>query len=443
MTQSSANSTPEPTRLALLYRVSQAFNSTLDLDQVLETVMDEVITAMHAERGFLMLREPDGRLTFRAARGMDQQTVEQPEFQVSRGIVERVAQEGQPLLTSNAMDDQRLSGRESVNILGLRAVLCVPLLLKGKNIGVVYVDNRLRAGIFSPADMELLTAIAASAAVAIENARLYQVAVEKGRLERELQVARDLQTSLLSRETPQLPGWEFAADWQPAREVAGDFYDFISLSGDLAKVPVNQRLTRPLQGPRHARLGIVIADVADKGMPAAIFMALTRSTVRASLSSAATPAAGLAHANRLVCADSTEGMFVTLFYAELDTEAGQLTYVNCGHNPALFYQAARGELTRLMPTGAALGIEADLPFTEQTVHLETGDLVVMYTDGFTEAIEASMEQFGEERLQAVVRENAHRAPAEMITALRAALQAFAGTLPPFDDRTIVVLKRSG
>jgi sigma-B regulation protein RsbU (phosphoserine phosphatase) len=176
-------------------------------------------------------------------------------------------------------------------------------------------------------------------------------------------------------------------------------------------------------------------------MPAALFMALTRSTVRASLSGAPTPAAGLAHANRLVCADATEGMFVTLFYAELDSEAAQISYVNCGHNPALLYQAATQELTRLMPTGAALGIEVDMPFAEQTVHLETGDLVVMYTDGFTEAIDTAMEQFGEERLQDVVRESAHRAPAEIIAALRAALDAFAGTLPPFDDRTIVVLKK--
>jgi sigma-B regulation protein RsbU (phosphoserine phosphatase) len=436
LTQLPANPPAEPARLALLYRVSQAFNSTLDLDQVLDTVMDEVIASVRAERGFLMLREPDGHLTFRAARGMDQHTLAQPEFQVSRGIVERVAKEGRPLLTSNAMDDDRLSGRESINILGLRAVLCVPLVLKGTAIGVVYVDNRLRAGIFSPADMELLAAIAANAAVAIENARLYQVAVEKGRLERELQVARDVQTSLLPRGTPQVPGWEFAAHWQPAREVAGDFYDFVPLSGDLAKCQES------LQGPGHPRLGIVIADVADKGMPAALFMALTRSTVRASLISAATPAAGLAHANRLICADAAEGMFVTLFYAELDPKTAQLTYVNCGHNPPVFYQAASGELTRLMPTGIVLGVEEDTTLEEKTIRLEPGDLVVMYTDGFTEAIDKASEQFGEGRLQAVVRENSRRPPAEIIAALQEALAAFAGTLPPFDDRTIVVIKKS-
>jgi sigma-B regulation protein RsbU (phosphoserine phosphatase) len=435
LSQSPELPTQEPSRLALLYRVSQAFNSSLELDQVLDTVMDEVIAAVHAERGFLMLREPDGRLVFRVARGIDQHTVERPEFQVSRGVVERVAREGRPLLTSNAMSDEWLSGRESVNILGLRAVLCVPLLLKGTPVGVVYVDNRLQAGIFSPADLELLTAIAASAAVAIENARLYRVAVEKGRMERELQVAREVQVSLLPRETPQIPGWEFAANWQPAREVAGDFYDFVPLVRSPASVSEHS------EGCPGC-LGIVIADVADKGMPAALFMALTRSTVRASLTSAPSPQAGIEQANRLVCADAADGMFVTLFYAQLDPTSGDLVYVNSGHNPPLFYQAASGEIARLMPTGMALGIEEDAPFVARTIRLESGDFVLMYTDGFTEAIDAGMEQFGEGRLQAVVRENCQRAPAEIVQALQKALEAFAGTLPPFDDRTIVVVKRT-
>src|SRR3990172_516506 len=201
---------PSVDRLALLYRVSQTFNSTLDLDEVLNRVMDEVIAATRAERGFLMLRDASGQLAARAARGMDQRTVEDPRFQVSRGVVELVAREGRPQLTSDAQADARLTIRESVGMLGLRSILCVPLQHKGATLGVIYVDNRLQAGIFRPDDLELLTAIASSAAAAIENARLYQVAVEKGRLERELQVAREVQAGLLPRDTPRLPGWEFA-----------------------------------------------------------------------------------------------------------------------------------------------------------------------------------------------------------------------------------------
>jgi len=145
----------------------------------------------------------------------------------------------------------------------------VPLQLKGATRGVIYADNRLQAGIFTQADLELLSAIASSAAIAIENARLYQVAVEKGRMERELQVAREVQTSLIPRRTPDVDGWDFAARWKPALEVSGDFYDFI---------------------PADGRLGIVIADVSDKGMPAALFMALSRSIVRASVTPLHPPA---------------------------------------------------------------------------------------------------------------------------------------------------------
>src|SRR5512143_651728 len=218
---------PSADRLALLYRISQDFNSSLDLDEVLNRVIDEVITAVRAERGFLMLRDTAGQLRFRVARGIDRNTIEQPQFQVSRSVISRVAEEGRALLTSNAQDDVSLKMQRSVAVLGLRAILCVPLQLKGTLLGVIYVDNRLQSGVFYPDDLDLLTAIAASAATAIENARLYRLAVEKGRMERELQMARDLQSSLLPRETPQLAGWDFAAYWQPARQVSGDFYDFI------------------------------------------------------------------------------------------------------------------------------------------------------------------------------------------------------------------------
>lgn len=150
-------------RLTLLYRVSQTFNSSLDLDEVLNRVMDEVIAVTRAERGFLMLRDSGGELAFRAARGMDQRTLNAPEFQISRGLVDRVARDGQPVLMSDAQSDDSLKARASVVLLGLRSVLCVPLQIKGNTLGVVYVDSRVRAGIFTQADLELLTAIASSA----------------------------------------------------------------------------------------------------------------------------------------------------------------------------------------------------------------------------------------------------------------------------------------
>ncbi|MFQ6101982.1 MAG: PP2C family protein-serine/threonine phosphatase [Anaerolineae bacterium] len=411
---------PSGDRLALLYRLSQTFNSSLDLDEVLNRVMDEVIAVTRAERGFVMLREADGTLVFRVARGMDQNTIDDPQFHISRGVAERVAREGQPILTSDAQSDDRFSMRRSVKVLGLRSILCVPLRIKDKVSGVVYVDNRLQAGIFAPADRELLVAIASSAAIAIENARLYEVAVETGRLERELQMAYEVQAELLPRETPQVPGWEFAARWQPAREVAGDYYDFI---------------------PGHGgQLGLVIADVSDKGMPAALFMALTRSIVRASVNRAPSPADGIAHANRLICADSTGGMFVTLFYALLNAETGEITYVNAGHNPPLLCRADQDHLTELTRTGMALGVVEDTPFEQRALRLNPGDFILLYTDGVTDATDAHGQDFGMERLQRVVLDHRHAPAADVMAVLERAIGDFASSAAPFDDVAMVVMR---
>ncbi|MEJ2558851.1 MAG: SpoIIE family protein phosphatase [Anaerolineae bacterium] len=407
-------------RLTLLYHLSQTFNSSLDLDEVLNRVMDEIIAAMGAERGFVMLHEDDGGLVFRAARGIDQKTIDEPQFHISRSVVEEVAREGQPLLTSDAQRDSRFSSSQSVRGLRLRSILCAPLKIKDRISGVVYVDNQLRAGIFTEADLELISAIASSAAIAIENARLYQVAIEKGRLERELQVAREVQSSLIPLQTPDIAGWDFAARWKPARQVSGDFYDF---------VPVDQRL------------GIVIADVSDKGMPAALFMALSRSIIRASVTSTRSPAEDIDQANRLICADSADSMFVTLFYAQLDPQTGEVVYVNAGHNPPLLYRANEDELIELTRTGMVLGLFETVDFEQRTVQLDPADFILLYTDGVSEAMDAHNREFGRERLRRVLLDNC-QAPAEDVAeAIEQALTAFTGEAAPSDDITFVIARR--
>ncbi|HLF88610.1 MAG TPA: GAF domain-containing protein [Anaerolineales bacterium] len=171
--------------LALLFRLTKIFNSSLHLETVLNQVMDETIAAVRAERGFIMLRDERGRLEFQTARGMSRETIDHPEFEVSRSVVETVARTGEAVFTSDAQEDARFLRRTSVIGLGLRSILCVPLQVMDIVTGVMYVDNRLQAGIFKEADLELLTSIASSAAVAIENARLYQVALEKARMEKD------------------------------------------------------------------------------------------------------------------------------------------------------------------------------------------------------------------------------------------------------------------
>lgn len=422
MTSSSAASgSLNASRLELLYRVSQSFNSSLDLDDVLNRVIDEVVNTTHAERGFLMLTDPTGGLVFHVARGIDHATIHAPASQVSWGVIEQVATKGQPLLTSNAQDDTRLNERVSVFLLGLRAVLCVPLLYNQQTVGVIYVDNRIQTGIFTPADLEMLNSIAASAAVAIENARLYQVAVEKGRLDRELQLARNVQTSLLPHKPPSVPGWDFAARWTPAREVAGDFYDFLQISPDC--------------------LGLIIADVSDKGMPAALYMALTRSLVRASTRYTATPAEAIAQANQLICGDSAYGMFVTLFFARLNCTTGELTYVNAGHNPPLLFSQSTGAILRLTRTGIALGVVDDAEYEQRSIRISPGDSILFYTDGLTEAHGSDGEDFGETRLTDLFHKGQALPADTLITALLSAIETYAQTTAPADDMTVFVVKR--
>ncbi|MEK7323840.1 MAG: SpoIIE family protein phosphatase [Chloroflexota bacterium] len=253
--------------------------------------------------------------------------------------------------------------------------------------------------------------------------------IEKEKLEHELHVAREVQASLLPRTAPQLPGWEFVARWQPAREVSGDFYDFIPLPA--AHPP-------PASAPNW---GLVIADVSDKGMPAALFMALTRSIVRASVTGVRSPADCITQANRLVCADAAQGMFVTLFYAQLDPATGDLTYVNAGHNPPWLYRAEDDQWTELTRTGMALGMFQAHVLTQNILRLNAGDLLFMYTDGLTDVTNRQGQRFETEQLRRVVHASRRAPAAEMAARLDEAVSRFSGGHTPFDDITFVVAKR--
>lgn len=408
-------------RFDLLYQLSQTFNSSLDLTEVLDRVMDEVVKALKAERGFIALQNKNGELEFRSARGLDQTAIEQPEFEISRGVVEEVAKTGVGVCISDAQLDTRFQTRHSVVDLKLRSILCVPLKLKENILGVIYVDNRIMAGIFNENELELLIAIASSAATAIENARLYEVAIEKGRMERQLQMAYRVQSSLLPEEMPQVPGWEFAACWKPAREVSGDFYDFIPESDEGLK--------------------LVIADVTDKGMPAALFMALTRSIVRASIDQSISLAEGITRANYLICNDSSLDMPVTLFACQLDLKTGQLVYVNAGHNPPLFYNAQERKFYYLSRTGMFLGFDEEANYSQKEIQLLPEDLIVCYTDGVLDAINRLGEAFELDRFLAVINENVTNSASDLLVVIEKTLIEFIGEVLPYDDLTVLIIKR--
>lgn len=421
--QMAATNQPQHTtdRLALLYRLSQDFNSSLDLNEVLDRVIDEVIKTLNAERGFIMLYEADGRQTFSVARGPDRQTIDQPQDQISQSVVDKVVGSGQPILTSDAQADSRFNMRQSVLLLGLRSILCVPLKVKEEVRGVVYADNRFEVGIFTPADLDLLSAIASIAAIAVENARLYQMAVEKGRMQRELQLAAEMQSSFLPQSVPQVPGWQFAAHWQPAREVAGDYFDFIPISDDA--------------------LGLVIADVTDKGAPAALFMVFTNSVIRGAVHAGSPPAESIRSANRRICDKSTNAMFVSLFYCALSFSTGAAAWVNAGHNPPLHYSAASDSFDKLTRSGMVLGIDPDAAYEQHGLSIAPGDFLLLYTDGIIDAMDAAGREFGMARLEELVHAHRLETAAEIVARLQSAVSAHTGDITPVDDVTILLVKR--
>ena len=407
-------------RLETLYQVSQAIGSTLNLEEILNVVIDQVTSVTEAERGFLMLGEGFDDLSFQVARAMDQRTIESPEFQVSMGVVERVAKEGKPVLTDDAQSETWLTGRASVSSLKLRSIMCVPLKVKGKSIGLVYVDNRMQAGIFTPNDLELLQAVANTAAVAIENAKLHQLEVQQARIDRELEVARQIQSSLIPLRAPEIHGFDIGARWRSAREVAGDFYDFI---------------LRP-----NGEMAVVIGDVTDKGVPAAFFMALARTTIRASLMTDAPAETCITNANQLICADSSSGMFVTFYYLGLKPGEQTVTTVSAGHNPPIMLNAASEELETFPGGSLPLGIEVDQEYKQVSLKVAEGDLILLYTDGVTDAINAKSEFFRISRLSDVLGRCITKNADEVLEEIEGSVNAFMGDTPQFDDLTMVAVK---
>ncbi|MFA5269139.1 MAG: SpoIIE family protein phosphatase [Methanoregula sp.] len=250
---------------------------------------------------------------------------------------------------------------------------------------------------------------------------LKRTTAEKERMLKELEIAKGIQQSFLPDAAPEIPGFDLEGRNIPALEVGGDFYDFIPLDLD--------------------HWGLVIADVSGKGVPAALFMALSRTLIRASAHSVDDPVSSILEANGHIVEDSKTSMFVTLFYAVLDAKAKTLTFVNAGHNPPLHMGAAgSGQVTLLSAEGIALGVLDEITLQSVKIQLQPGDLVVLYTDGVTEAADIKDDMYGTERLTACVEMNRSKSSREIIEAIVEDVTAFAGSRPQFDDITIMVLK---
>jgi serine phosphatase RsbU (regulator of sigma subunit) len=302
-----------------------------------------------------------------------------------------------------------------------RLLIGLPLMIKGDIYGVMLVLETSEARRFRQKRVEIIISIAQQVALSIQNDHLQREMVSRERLEREIEVARQIQRTLLPDHLPEIPGWDLAASWKTARQVGGDFYDVFTLP--------------------NRRLGLFIADVSDKGIPAALFMAITRTLVRAVVYDTASPAEALRRVNELMLPDNQQAMFVTAVYGVLSLDSGEFQYANAGHNPPLLACRADGRIEALRRTGPALGIIEEYSISERTIKLEQGNCLLLYTDGLTEAFSPQDELYGEERLCHLIENTVVDSIQKMLDVIETSVTEFINPLPLADDMTMLAVRR--
>ena len=331
-------------------------------------------------------------------------------------IIEGITLENDYQFTIN-LDNQAL--REKARLL-----IGFPISVKGEALAVMLIEEEdpvKGAPSFHIREkrIEIVKGITQQAAVAIKNELLQQESVNSERMERELQLAREIQNTFLPDHLPTLNGWDMDIRWQPARQVAGDFYDILIMDGN--------------------KLGFVIADVADKGMPAALFMTLIRTLIRAAAKEYSSPAMVLKQVNELLVPDAKSGMFVTVFYAVINLDSGKVTYANAGHNPPVIRHFNSEELVELSRTGIALGIFDDIEVEEGEVSLRPGDWLFFYTDGVTEAFSMNDEMFGTKRLYNLLLGKKYTSSKELLDEIEGAVYEFIKGTELSDDITLAAM----
>ncbi|PYS93754.1 MAG: hypothetical protein DMF50_13185 [Acidobacteria bacterium] len=388
------------------------------LGEILHTIMDLARRAVPFERGLLMLLE-GGRLVPQVVRVPPDEAGRM--ISISRTITDRVVLNKESVLASDALFDDRFRQGQSVEAQYLRSVMCVPLWNNREVIGLIYVDNRHRAGLFSEENLRVLTHLANVAAIKIENARLFEQVLAKEVMEVELQKAAEIQSHLQPAEGPPIPGYVVYGGSIPCRAVGGDYFDYIEMPG--------------------GRFGIGLGDVAGKGLPAALLMCSFQASLRALSELDLRPEETMARLNGLLYNRIPANRFVTFFYGVLDPARHTLTYVNAGQTPPAILRSDGG-LERLTQSGRPLGLLPDTAYCSASIALAPGDVLVCSSDGVTEGRGLSDEEFGEERLNGLVREARQDAPPRIVREVLAAIETFHAGEPHQDDITLIILKRT-
>jgi serine phosphatase RsbU (regulator of sigma subunit) len=428
----SSDTRPVPTsgdfrQIATLLEGLRALGSGRVLDDVLTMVIDSAIEVTGAERGFIMLAGADSVLEFKMGRGRGRVTLPGRTFETSRKIPDEVFATGEARILDFA-DAALAQAHTATMVLGIRHVLCVPLLLVRyveqaeadlgqKRIGVLYLDSRERGVLKSPATRGALEALAAEAAVAIENARLYREATEKARLEQELRIAAEIQQALMPPGEHEGAFFDVAGATVPCRAIGGDFFDYLQLNVE--------------------SVGVALGDVSGKGAPAALLTAAVQGMFTVEASNTGGPAGTLTQINRGLKRRNIESKFVTMFFGVLSAE-GTLVYCNGGHNAPVLVR--RSGMSRLEAGGMILGMFDFASYDQETLTLEPGDTLVVFSDGISEAQNPAGEEYGDDRLIACLEANRGASPAAMREALLASARTFAAGATQSDDMTVLIVR---
>lgn len=409
-----------PRQLEAVARIAHLLNSPLPLDDLLEELVTLAAQVAEAEAASLFrLDDSTGDLVFDVVTGPKRDALVRKRLPVGVGVAGWVAKNRTPVVVPNVREDVRFYPAFDRELgFRTRSLLAVPMLLRGGLVGVLEVVNKKGEATFSDEDELVLDTFASHAAVAIENTRLQAESLEKARLDQELAIAARMQADLLPKGMPEMPGYDLAARMIPHEMIGGDFYDLIP-------IPDNH-------------LGITVADGAGKGIPGAMLMAMTRSALNVQVTAAYAVRDIIAQLNDHLVAETAPHLFVTLFYGALDVAGRRLTYTNAGHPPALLLRGE--ECLRLDSGGPLLGVSPGEAYEEEQVLLKPGDLLAVYSDGLTEALDSGQELFGEGRLVAALRECQDYAAREIVDLLHEKVLRFTAGPALMDDFTLLVLK---
>jgi sigma-B regulation protein RsbU (phosphoserine phosphatase) len=405
--------------LALISKVGITLLASATLNETLDTIVSLVFESVPADRCLIMMRDEGSEDLRVAVARLRDRVGEVGEIRVSRNVLDEVVIRGKSVLTSDAQHDPRFASGTMV-LQGVRSVLAVPLGVADKVFGIIYADSPIAEGRFTEDHLKVLTTLASVAAIRVENARLLEARFERERLERELALASEIQQRFQPTAPPHVKGYELQGISFPCYEIGGDYYDFIERE--------------------DGRLVIALGDVSGKGTAAALLMSSLHAAIHAQSASHDSLVATISAVNRYLADNIPANRFVTLFYAELDPESGALAFLNAGHNPPLIVHSA-GTVEQLASGGLPLGIKRDADYREGRTQLQAGDVLVIYSDGVTEAVSPSGEEFGSTRLYEVVSRNIEASAAGIRDRIESSLTKFAQGTSAADDITLVIVKR--